>query len=382
MKKILKVKVRVSGVNLDRLIFELNKLDIPLFEMFRDNEKAIIIQTTKVGFKKIKGLKISKFYKFKVVFADTYVGVIKKVLSCVGVVFGTFLGFLLFYFSSLNVTSVNINADSQHVCDNGDKCIFTNTNQTLLNDYLLEIGLSVGKRVKDIDPMKIERQIVAKFESLSGASIEKKGTSIFISLHEGQVKDKNSSVDIVAPENLKVLSINVSKGEAKVKSGDIAKKGQVLVKGTSSENATAVIEATLYYNSSLVYSERQIKLVETGKTFSFVNLEISGRLVNKKNYSSPFVYFNTETQKTCITDNLFVPIYKVSTTYRELVETEVVIDFDLARSDLEKKLLNIQTEKIADNLPDNYTSFFISTKIADGVYLLDCYTEVFKIISN
>ena len=384
MKKLF-IKIRIKGLNLDKLIFEITNLNIPIFELKRENHASITIKTSKEGLKKIKSLKTIKFYSLKVLKVRNTYFAVKRIVSYLGILFGCVIPFLMFYAVSLNITNIDIvNNSSEHICNNGEKCIFSQNNMNELLVYFDEIGLKIGNKVSNINPLEVERKIVAKFESVSSVTINKVGTHIKIELHEAQVEDnlKHNSLDIIAPENLKVLHINVSRGTPKVKAGDIVQKGQVLVKSVGNKRAIAVVEATLYYKSSKVFCENQVVLRETGNQIKSSYINACGLDVFKKDIKSPYVYFDTIVEDILVNDNLFFPLKVVTVTIKEMKEVSVFVDFNLMRRDLEYELLQKQEEIIGKDITEPLTSSFVVTNIADGVYLLDCYTEVFKIISS
>lgn len=384
MKKLF-IKIRIKGLNLDKLIYEITNLNIPIFELQRENHASITIKTSKEGLKKIKSLKTIKFYSLKVLKVRNTYFAIKRMVSYLGILLGCIIPFLMFYAVSLNITNIDIvNNSSEHICNNGEKCIFSQNNISELAVYFDEIGLKIGNKVSSINPLEVERKIVAKFESVSSVTINKVGTHIKIELHEAQVEDnlKHNSLDIIAPENLKVLHINVSRGTPKVKAGDIVQKGQVLVKADGNKRAIAVVEATLYYKSSKVFCENQVVLRETGNQIKSSYISACGLDVFKKDIKSPYVYFDTIVEDKLVNDNLFFPLKVVTVTIKEMKEVSVFVDFNLVRRDLEYELLQKQEEIIGKDITEPLTSSFVVTNIADGVYLLDCYTEVFKIISS
>lgn len=380
------VVVSVKGVNLSLFLESINHENLSVFELQKISKKEIRFKIKKSEFSKLKKSKIYKFYSVKVIREHGIKQITLRFFKYSGLVFGILLGFVCFWYSSLFISDIEILNDSIiHSCDNGENCIFVKKNQDKFKSYLEDIGVKTGEKVSKINALDIERKLVSKFEMLSACTIDITGTKLKITLHEAKLDSlhEKDTINIIAPENAKIISMNVSRGTPLVKAGDIVKKGQTLVLGEDGKSAIASIDVVLYYKFGKVYSENSVALVETGNVKSVSYLECKGlEILKPKDINAPFVYYETIKTSTLLNENLIVPINFITITFKEMQEVNQNIPIESKRQELESELRFEFEQAMGENLPTSYTSRFVLTKIADGVYLLDCYIECDTIISN
>ena len=380
------IEVSVKGLNLSLFLSRVMSLDMSISSLYRKSDKEIRFKICFQDFKKIKKAKFARFYTIKVVNKFGLKNIIFNAFKYSGLILGIGLGFLCFWYSSIFISSVNILSDNTpHVCENHENCIFKSYNLDNIKTYLESIGVKKGEKVSTIHAMDIERKLVSKFDAISACSINSIGTKLNITLHEAKLDSTHTkdTLDIIAPDNLQLKSVTVSRGTPQVKAGDIVKKGQVLVKSINNEPAIASINATLFYKTGLVYSEHQVSLVSTGNYITKSYIECLGLEIFKdKDMNSPYIYYDISTQSKVITSNLFLPIKLVTVKITELEEKQIIIPIQEKRAELEAELNNNFIKDMNGELPSSYKSRYVLTKIADGVYLLDCYVEYDTIISN
>ena len=378
------VDFEVHDLNLNKFLSRLQDLNISVIKAKKPSSKLLKCRVSILDYEKI--LADEKLNSFNILLKRK-VGIkelLLRSINVVGAVVGALLSFIMFFLSVQRVTSINIIKEANHVCGNRQECIFTEENKLELETYLEAIGVSVGVNKNDINPREIERKLMAKFNSISACTIEKIGTIINIKVFEAELENSSvstSGLDIIAPENMKISKMIVSRGKARVKAGDIAKKGQVLVSGVDGKKAMATIEGTVYYRSSMSFSESKNQLVRTGnkKTYSYISL--LGAEIFKTEENHGFIYAETETNTKYSSYNLFLPLKVISTTYYELENRIVKIPFEDEKDELFSKLRAEAVSKVKGQLPDEYQARFIVTNLENGLYLLDCYVEIFTIIN-
>lgn len=102
-------------------------------------------------------------------------------------------------------------------------------------NYIEEKGIKVGCFKPQINIEQIENEIKIQREDIAWVSIEFLGTKAKISIKESidipKIINKDEIVDIVANSNAVIEKIVVRNGTARVKEGDVVKKGDLLVEG-------------------------------------------------------------------------------------------------------------------------------------------------------
>lgn len=199
--------------------------------------------------------------------------------------------------------------------------------------FLSDMNVKIGSRKKDIDCSYVETMIRKAYPDIGWVSVELKGTKLYVRIEEtvipkqaeSNAPDYMTEADIIASREGIIWSILVRAGIAKVKVGDIVRKGDIIVSGTinvigdsgdviSSRKIVPDADITMktvekYYDSfSVSYNEKQYTGIEksgydvtvfNNKLFSYnpsnfyINYDIIREVVNlriNKNFYLPFTY--------------------------------------------------------------------------------------------
>ena len=111
---------------------------------------------------------------------------------------------------------------------------------TAVKDALFESGLRVGSKIKELDVDAIETRVLLTCKDISWITINIQGTYANVQIREAGVKPDES--ESVLPSNLIALYdgqieyLEIFSGNAVVKSGDVVRKGDVLVSGVRDSN--------------------------------------------------------------------------------------------------------------------------------------------------
>ena len=371
-----------KGSNIDRFVAHILSIGCELFNVEKLNEKTVKFTTSKESYERLLKSKLLKFYAVRATNKWGIKEKLIKILSFSGSILGVLVGVILILLSSRFVTNIEIERAKDHICSNHEKCIFSKDNMTELEMYLESIGVYNGQKISSINVREVERMLLLKFESLTSCTIKKSGTKIKINLHEGQVQNSgDSSLNIIAPENAKIVSMTVSEGIPQVKAGDVVKKGQVLVKGESGKKALAKIDMKIYYHASKTYFESQYEIKYTGNEEIYSYFIIAGNEILKKETKPEFVSYKTQIVEQNITNLLFIPIKKVTVKYLEYNIVEKVIPFNEQRINLQDELI-YEIENAYGLQSGYYSCTFAYTVAGDGCYLLDCYAEIDYTMKN
>ena len=162
-------------------------------------------------------------------------------------------------------------------------------------DYLKSKEIFIGCKLNDVDADSLEKSFRKDFDEITWISIGSEGTSLTIEMKERDVTTYETSNELAAslyaPRDGTVTSIVVRSGVAKVKSGDLVTKGQLLVDGVipvvktdgtildyTLVNADADIQLSYtetYEDSVLFYQEEKSY---TGNSFKEYNIRLGNKL--------------------------------------------------------------------------------------------------------
>ncbi len=202
------------------------------------------------------------------------------------------------------------------------------TDKTIL-EYLKENNVRHGMLKKEIDCEQIVKDIRQKYDDIVWVSVSTKGSFLRIHVKENTdsvefVQENLSPSDLFAKKKGKIIEIITRSGVPKVKSGNMVKKGQLLVSGKvdilndagevvgvqlQHSDADIIAETNYEYNKELPLKYEQKKY--TGKkrrVFSVMleNLTFSvGIMLNK--FSGMDIFTSSHQLK--IGNNFVLPIY-------------------------------------------------------------------------
>lgn len=381
--KLEKVRFKVTGLNLDKLYSKMLNSGIKILSIKKPDYRTAIICLYKDDYNELLKFDMISAYAISLIESRDFLYFLKKACNYLGMVVGICCSLFISISCANIVTSVEIIGAANHSCENRDKCIFLSPNMAELNDYISALGVVEGAAVSSIKPTEIERQICAKFDNIANAVVKRQGMKVQISIHEASLPNSSissSSLDIISPECAIITNMVVSQGQPMVKAGDKVVKGQVIVKGENGKRALASVTAKLYYHVSSVYAENSIELTQTGNYKEYSYLDICGLKFGNVPKDFGYAFYEITESEVLVSNNLFLPIKKVTLCVYELVSGEVKRPLDDAIDNIKKQLVSQAEEQAGIVKGDTYQTYFIVTNTASGLYLLDCYLEVIRIL--
>lgn len=362
------IKLNITGVNIKRLIKNLYKNEIEIYELNEISHKEIeiIIKSNKLKLAK----KFLSEYKYSI---KNYYGIsfLKQFsLSHFGIVLGVVL------FIVLNILSANILTNIQIV-----------GNERIENKEIVEVinknGVSVGNFIKNFNADVIEDRLEESFDNISFVSVYLKGTSLIVNIKEKlYVEELESSSDIIATENGVITKLNVVQGYSNFKVGDIVKKGDKLIEGKIGDAkclAIGEVEMKIWYTSSITFYETETKLERTGKCITNSYFKIGNNKFRIRQNEIKLEKTEKEETEKYIFNNLIIPIKLYKEKFWELEEKVVKNDFNLQKYDIIEKTKN--NAKLL--VPKNVEVLSEKTEIteSENVKVVTTYLETIQVLS-
>lgn len=205
----------------------------------------------------------------------------------VGLLTGSVLFFLIIFFMSSFVWTVNIEG-------------VTDVSQNDIREALKECGVYEGALTSEIDVQWAKRQLSHKYPMITWSAINIHGSNVDVIIKEGQEKNKpdiSTPADIVAKKDGFIIAMETRDGANMVKLGDSVLKGQLLVSSAMvlEETDTRFVRAQskiMAQTSEIVEftADKNIELITSAKepvkrlgisVFNF-NLPISISQINSK----------------------------------------------------------------------------------------------------
>ncbi|WP_110926909.1 sporulation protein YqfD [Bacillus massiliglaciei] len=216
------VKVKAYGVGTERLINQLIRRGIHVWDVKRAGENSIIFHISLREITRLRQTVRKSDCKIEFIRGEGLPFLWKRVLKNSGFLVG-FAAFILCIFVLSNmVWGIKIHEaepETEHA----------------IRKELDSMGVKIGKMqflVDDVDT--IQRKLTDQVDELTWVGVELKGTTYHLRVVEKQQPEepeKTSPQNLVATKKAVVTDMFIEKGNAKVNVNDYVKKGQLLVSG-------------------------------------------------------------------------------------------------------------------------------------------------------
>lgn len=356
--------LKVEGLNIDRLLKNITDKNIKLYNLNRENYKTCLFGLNFKNYYIIKKYNLLKPYKVTIVKARGFAFLVNSFLRNFGLYFGAVFAGLVMFFVGQTTLKINILG-------------LENISELEVVKLLNDIGVKTGK-INNKSNEEIEQHLKQSDNRISLVSVSQNGTNLIINIKEKILKSEDVVSPICAEYNMVINSISVLQGVAKVKAGDVVKKGDVLVEPkiiltngeATSLKPVANIDSTVWITGQVVFKTEDIIYEKTGKkqvisSYNFLGLQLftAYSKVKFENYEKT-VYNNY------VFKNMFLPLKLNKTIYYETIKKTVNYNFDDYKEQLIMqsrniaynklpKLLKVENETV--NISQNGNLFYVTT---------------------
>jgi similar to stage IV sporulation protein len=157
---------------------------------------------------------------------------------------------------------------------------------------LSECGLSIGDLWSNVNNSKVESMLLKTRDDISWININRRGVVAYIKVIEKDEEYENNTTtlqyaNIVASRDCIIEEITVKKGIAMVKPGDVVKKGEVIILGSTSDEsggsfcaAEGIVYGRVTDTLSLEVDRKFQKNINYSKKLYAINLKIFKKNIN------------------------------------------------------------------------------------------------------
>ena len=303
------VKVKVEGFFIERFL-NLCKNEKIIFKSLERKDNAFInFEIMKSDFKKLKSIAKKTGCKIKIEKKTGIPFIINRYKK--RKVFAVAVSVIAFFIIGLSNFIWEVEIDG-----------LQNIGEEDFMNYIEEKGIKVGCFKPYINIEQIENEIKIQREDIAWIGIEFYGTKAKVSIKESikipEIINKEEIVDIVSNYDAKIEKIIVRDGTARVKEGDIVKKGGLLVEGIiegkykedRKVHADADILGIVLYSSEKFDTYIQKNKVKTGRVESKNSINIKNFKINFNKRVSKFEKYDTirTNNKIRLFSNFFIPV--------------------------------------------------------------------------
>jgi len=339
-KSISKIKLKITGKNIERFIKRLTNFDIEILDLKYLKYDEIVNTINKEKLEKIQELKTiyeveilsySGFYKYKEMIKKNKMLILSIIIS---------FSFIIFLNNKIYYIDVVHN----------DENIRNLIKEELSNNNIRIYALK--KNYKYIENVK--RKIMEKHkDKIEWIEIEQSGTKYIVRLEERKINEKNNINDprnLVAKKDAVIISVEATNGVIIKNKNDYVKKGDIIVSGTIDLNgelkdtvsATGRVYGEVWYKVIVEYPLDYIEERITGEkkdvyTIKFLNNNISL-------YNDYFI-----TKEEVLYQNKTIPFSIIKQTKNKILK----INQTLTKEEAILKAKEVAIKKINSKLNDN-----------------------------
>ncbi len=360
-----KVLVKIEGLNLSRLVDKLISKGV-FIQNLKVKNSYIKFELLQGDFDEFKTICKQERKDYEVLQHFGFKFLISKLKYCFGFMLALVLSFCYLYSQSVFVYHVDVVVDGQE-----------NYDTIKVERFLSDIGVAVGVKKQNIDVQKIENLLNVEFEDLLGCSASLDGGRFLVYIKPAVLKNDPLPKQVFSKYDAVITSVEMFSGNAKVKIGDIVKKGDLLMEGEN--GVSGKIYGKVYFSETYLHNENQTIQEKTGKVFVLKNYKYRKKYLFKQENNSGFINYLAEKCDFYILNNFFLPIKCEEFLLYETVLKEVKVSFESVKNDVFEKIKNAALSKIEDKNSIKNTTFSV---VEDGGYTrVDCFVETELLIA-
>lgn len=364
-----KIRVRITGKNIDRFINRLIRNDFTLYDIKQENRKSIVIL--------IPYLELENLYKIKTVYDIDVLGYkgVKNIKNNLVknryIIISIIIGFIILKILTSLVFSIEIVHNDQDL-------------RNIVMKQLNENGIKKFSFKKSYDEIsKIKEIILEKYkDNIEWIEIEEKGTKYIVRLEEridNRKEEDNKLQDIISTSDALILNVEADSGEIVRNTNDYVHKGDVVISHNITLNgeiknqvkAIGKIYGEVWYNVSVSYPlhyRKEIETEESKKVISFYIFDKKIELFNFKKYENKKVNTNTILKnnifpiKLSIENQTKLDIIDEINSKEEAIEKAEQSARDTINSKLTEKeyIIDVKKLKVSENDSKIEVEFFVS----------------------
>lgn len=364
-----KVRVRITGKNIDRFINRLIKNNFTIYNLTRINRKSIIVL--------IPYIELDKLYEIKTIYEIDVVDYKggKKVNEVFKenkyIIISIIIGFIILRILTSLIFNIEIVHNNKEL-------------RNIVENELSKNGIKKYSFKKNYNELnKIKDKILTKYkDNIEWIEIEEKGTKYIVRLEERinkNIIDDNKLQDIVASRDALLLNVEADTGEVIRNKNDYVHKGDVVISHNITLNgevkrsvkAIGKIYGEVWYNVSIEYpyhykTEEVTNENKNVLAFYFFNKKIE--LFNFKKYKTKKITINKQ-----LTNNVFpiklvlenqkkTNIIEENNTKEEAIKKAELKAKEEIEKDLNEKeyIIDIKKLKVSENNSKIRVDFFVS----------------------
>ena len=206
-------------------------------------------------------------------------------------------------------------------------------------------GLKTGVLKNSINTKEIINKIRLERDDIAWVGIEINGTNAKVKIEKSDPKpeiiDEEEFCNVVANQDGIITKVSAGNGTPLVKSGDVVKKGDILIAGYLEGKYTGKrfvhsygsVEAKVWHNNVQKIYFKETKKEETGNLENKYSVKINNFQINLHKTLPKFEKYDTieTTKKLKLFSDFYLPIEIIKYEYKEYEETSIIYSIEEAK---------------------------------------------------
>lgn len=349
------VKIFVEGVFLERFINICRSKNIILWNIERKKSTIMYANISITDFRKIRQIAYKTKSRVKIEGKKGLPFIFYRYKKRKIFLISLLLVILLLMVLSQFLWNVELNIKENEKLESIDTT-------ELMQDFE-EAGLKIGKLKKDINVAKIVNSVRLKRNDIAWIGINIKGTNAIVEVvlftEKPNIVNNNEYCNIIADREGIIYKISAQNGTPQVKSGDLVRKGDILIAGwiegkfTGKEmvHSRGDIKAKVWYTMKEKQDYVQLEKIETGDVEEKYSIKFNNFQINLYKEKTKFEKCDklVESKKLELFQNFFLPIEMIKITYKECYYKEKTYSEEELKNSISTKL----EEKLMENIKEN-----------------------------
>ena len=370
-----KLKLIVTGKNINRFIMRLNNNKINILKSNQISDKQIEIVIYNSDYDKVK--KIKTIYNIDKVEEYGLIKIKKEVNKNKYILISMILGYALLIFLCNIIYEVDIIHNDEEI-------------RTFLKRELKEYGIKEKTLKKNFEQIeKIKNEIINKNrDKIEWLEIEVLGTKYVVRVEERIIKKQEQKLEnrnIIAKKDSIIKKIEAEQGQIIKEINDYVKKGEIIISGNifvdeslkNTVSAEGKVYGEVWYEISVSYPfiYNEIKLTNNKKKV------LALKILNNTIELTKNKYKNKKIEEKTIIKNNILPL---SITIQNQKEQNVIEQI-LTKDEALTKAEQLGIEKIKKNLKeDEYIIYYkvLNTNIKENELELNIFFSVYEDITD
>ena len=344
----------LEGLNLERFLALMQKQEIPLLHVTRRDAKTLICRCYSADLTAVTALAGEKGWRISGIRAMGLSAFVQRMKKRPGIPVGLVLMLVLLSVLPRFIWRVEIRQAGPYHAD--------------ISSFLTECGCRPGIPRTAVDAKKLEEQLLLRYPEIAWFQVyAEQGTLIVEATHGVPMPQmpSNEQGDLVAQTDGIVSSVLVYAGTAAVKSGDVVRKGDLLIRGEErGEDDTAVpvradgvVLARCWQSAAVHMPLYTIQRAETGRETVVSQLCTPWFALGNAEDSPAYLASNLTITVTPV-GGAFIPLWQQKRVYREVSMERIPRDVEeVKREAAEAALKKLKSELFPDEIIDKWVDF-------------------------